>query len=69
MKSLKELVKDTRVRFTFYRKGELWYEVVGQQFEFPVSIEDTGDACFCAEDKALLFMRYIRKHLKYLKEF
>ncbi len=67
MKTIKELVKGNKVRFSFYRTGELWYEVVGEDFEFPVPIEDTGEATFLAEDKALLFMRYIRKHLEYLK--
>lgn len=66
MKDLKDLVKDTKVKFNFYRKGELWYEVIGKNFEFPVPIEDTGDAVFKAEDKGLLFMRYIRKHIKYM---
>jgi len=64
MRDLKELVKDTRVRFSFYRKEELWYEVQGKNFEFPVPIKDVGDGTFLAEDKGLLFMRYIKKHLK-----
>jgi hypothetical protein len=35
-------------------------------FEFPVPIADVGTATFLAEDKAILFMRYIRKHLELL---
>ena len=66
--SLSSLVKGTRVRFAFYRKGELWYEVVGTKFLFPVPIDDTGDASFLAEDKGILFMRYIRKYLESLAE-
>lgn len=27
-------------------------------------INDTGDGTFMAEDKAILFMRYIRKHIE-----
>jgi len=30
---------------------------------FPVPIDDTGDGTFLNEDKAMLFMRYIRKQL------
>jgi len=63
MSTVKDLVKDTRVQFTFYRDGNLYYEVVGKGFEFPVPIKDIGSATFVREDKALLFMRYIRKHL------
>lgn len=61
--NLKDLVKDTNVVFLEYRKGNLWYAVVGKDFKFPVPIEDTGDGVFFAHDKAMLFMRYIRKHL------
>lgn len=61
--SIKEMVSQGKqVRFTFYRKGELWY-TTECGFEFPVPIDDAGDASFMAEDKAMLFMRYIRKHL------
>jgi hypothetical protein len=35
--------------------------LIGQLWEFPVPIEDVGDATFNATEKALLFMRYIRK--------
>jgi hypothetical protein len=41
--TLKELVKGKKVRFKFYRDGELWYET--------------------AEDGAIQYMRWIRKHL------
>jgi len=60
---LKEMVSGgKKVRFVFYRKGELWYEAESG-FRFPVPVEDTGDASFLAEDRAMLFMRYIRKQI------
>lgn len=63
MLSLKEMVNTgKRVHFQFYRQKELWY-VTDDGFEFPVPIEDCGDGVFLNEDKAILFMRYIRKHL------
>ena len=68
MKTLKELVGPGQtVHFMFYRKGELWYKT-NCGFEFPVPIEDTGDGVFNAEDKAMLFMRYIRKHMASITE-
>ena len=61
--TLKDMVKDNKkVRFAFFRGAELWYRTECG-FEFPVPISDAGDAVFLAEDKALLFMRYIRRHL------
>lgn len=64
--NLKEMVVDgKKVKFQFYRQNELWY-VTETGFQFPVPISDTGDGIFLAEDKALLFMRYIRKHIDYL---
>ena len=59
---LKELVKGKKVRFKFYRDGELWYETE-DAFEFPVPIADTGTGIFKAEDGAIQYMRWIRKHL------
>ena len=64
MENIKDMVKDNKkVRFSFYRDGQLFYRTESG-FEFPVPIEDIGNATFLAEDKAILFMRYIRKHLK-----
>jgi len=68
MKSIKEMVKDgKKVHFQFYQKGELWY-TTECGFEFPVPINDTGDGVFAASDKAMLFMRYIRKHLETINQ-
>lgn len=58
---------DKKVHFLYYRANELWYET-DDKFVFPVPINDTGDATFLNEDRAMLFMRYIRKHLEELKK-
>lgn len=55
------------VTFTRARKENLYYETECG-FEFPVPIDDMGDATFNATDKAMFFMRYIRKHLKTVEE-
>ena len=68
MYPLKDMVKDQkRVNFIYYKDNELWY-TTECGFEFPVPVEDTGSAVFLVSDKALLFMRYIRKHLAMLEE-
>ena len=56
-----------KVRFRFYRDGQLWYSTECG-FEFPVPISEAGTATFLAEDRAILFMRYIRKHIEFLKQ-
>lgn len=59
--SVKEMVeKGKRVRFTRFHAGELWY-VTESGFQFPVPLSDTGDGSFLSEDKAMLYMRWIRK--------
>ncbi|MFI5407120.1 MAG: hypothetical protein ACHQ1D_11500 [Nitrososphaerales archaeon] len=64
MLSIKDMVKDNKkVFFKFYRQKELWY-ATEDGFEFPVPIDDAGDGIFLNEDKAMLFMRYIRKHIE-----
>jgi hypothetical protein len=60
--TLKDHIKG-KVRFQFYRAGHLYYQTE-TGITFPVPIEDIGEATFAAEDKALLFMRYIRRHLE-----
>jgi hypothetical protein len=59
--SVKEMViNNQKVRFQFYRDRQLWY-AAECGFEFPVPIAEAGTATFLAEDRAILFMRYIRK--------
>jgi hypothetical protein len=67
--TLTEMVKGNKVvRFLYYRDKELWY-VTEDGFQFPVPISDTGTGTFKAEDKAILYMRWIRKHLEDVKSW
>lgn len=66
--NIKEMVCDNKkAKFLFFKLNELWYETE-TQFKFPVPINDVQDGIFNAEEKALLLMRYIRKHIAYLEE-
>ena len=68
MRTLKEMiVNNQQVRFSFYRDRQLWYETECG-FRFPVPIDDAGTATFLAEDRAILFMRYIRKQMEVVKD-
>jgi hypothetical protein len=59
--NIREMVADGRkVRFLHYKLGEPW-DRTETGFEFPVPISDCGDGTFLAEDKAILFICYIRK--------
>lgn len=71
--TIKEIIQNNYVKFRRYRKGFLYYGVVIMNnvsvedaglYEFPVPIDDCGDADFMASDKAIMFMRYIRKALE-----
>lgn len=58
------VVKDNTVRFVRYRQGIAYYGVSvpnDGDYVFPVPLEDIGDATLELEDKAILFMRYIRR--------
>ena len=67
-RSIKDMVKDNQVvTFRFYRDGHLWY-VTECGFEFPVPISEAGTATYSVQDRAILFMRYIRKYLEYLQK-
>lgn len=65
--NIKDMVKDKTVQFSHYFDGALWYKTECG-FEFPVPIEDIGNSTFLAVDKAILFMRYIRKHAALLDQ-
>ena len=68
MRTVKEMiVNNQKVRFAFYRDGSLWYETECG-FRFPVPLSEAGTATFLAEDRAILFMRYIRKQVENVEE-
>ena len=60
-----DIVKDKKVSFTHFCDGQLWY-TTDDGFEFPVPTDhkEVGNATFNAEDKAIMYMRYIRKHIE-----
>ena len=67
-RTIKQMIENNqKVTFRFYRDSHLWY-ATECGFEFPVPISEAGNATFLAEDRAILFMRYIRKHMEFLKK-
>lgn len=65
--NIKDIVKDNVVRFDRYRHGIMYYTVRIKDegtYSFPVPLDDIGDATLPDEEKAIMFMRYIRKALE-----
>ena len=67
MFDIKAMLKDKEVTFVRYRKNELIY-TTECGFEFPVPISDTGDGVFKAKDKAMTYMRWVRKQIERVNE-
>jgi hypothetical protein len=63
MRKLKDLVAPgMTATFLSARRGDLIYRI--GTFSFAVPIADMGDGEFLREDKAIFFMRWIRKQLE-----
>ncbi len=58
---LLDLVKDQQAHFQYYRDNALWYKT-DNGFMFPVPISDVGTATFRRDEKAMLFMKWIRSY-------
>jgi len=61
--NIKDIVKDNKVNFLKYRHQIAYYKVSyeGTEYMFPVPLDDVGDATLNATEKAITYMRYIRK--------
>jgi hypothetical protein len=68
MKGITEMVRDNKkIHFQYYVEGVLWYKTECG-FLFPVPVNDLGLAVSMNEDKAIVYMRWIRKHLEMLSK-
>lgn len=64
--NIKDIIKDNKVFFLYAREGKLYYGIDydNKKYQFPVPFSDSnevGNATFMREDRAIYFMRYIRK--------
>ncbi len=64
--NIKDVIKDNFVKFSHACEGVLYYsvDVDGKTYEFPVDMnnkQDVGNGVFLKEDKAIYFLRWIRK--------
>lgn len=65
MKVLDIVQNGNMAKFSFYRQGNVFYNVTvdGIEYAFPVSLADLGGATVSATEKAITLMRYINKAL------
>ena len=66
--NITRFVKNNTVQFSRLRHGIAYYMIKDteseQVYQFPVNLEDINDATLEATDKAIMFMRYIRKAME-----
>ena len=65
--NIKDIVRDSTVRFVRYRQGVAYYGVDVPEsgvYVFPVPLDDMGGATLELEDKAVMYMRYIRRAIE-----
>ena len=63
-----DLVKNNKkVKFSFFRDNEFWFEQE-DGFRFPVGLNEVlaSKVTILAEDKAVLYMRWMRKYIESL---
>ena len=64
---IKQLYKTKeKVHFQYFKDGDFWYQTESG-FLFPVPLADLEGAQMNAEDKATLFVRYIKKWIEATK--
>jgi len=58
-----DLVKDQSVEFDFFRDKTFYYICTDgvDKYRFSVPIDEIGEGCMLSTDKAIYFMRFIRK--------
>lgn len=61
------MVANKFVHFERYQDGELWY-ATEDGFEFPIPTEDMKGATFLAQDKAIFYMRWIRRWISKIEK-
>lgn len=65
MKIVDFVDRENKVFFSYYQRGYFWYCVrsieEGELFSFPIPVEDVADGRMLHTDKAITYMRWIRK--------
>ena len=65
--TIKDLVKDNTATFDSYRCGTFYYTIPFDEvteYQFPIPVDDLGNATLNKTEKAIHLMRYIRKAME-----
>lgn len=71
--NIKDLIKNNTVKFDNYRQGFFYYNIIYNppelfgdmiKYQFSVPLDDIGTSKLLREDKAIIFMRWIRKAIE-----
>ena len=66
MSILEHVSEGQMARFIQFFDNEFWYRT-DSGFDFPIPYADAKGATFLATDKAIYFMRWVRKHMTLLE--
>lgn len=60
------LVKDNFVYFNFFRQGHFYYNLMTKTgtYQFPIPLEDIGTATLQQREKAVTFMKWVRRAIE-----
>lgn len=63
---LTHLIKENTVNFHRFKSNTFYYRIVkdDETYEFTIPLREVKDAELLHEDKAIIFMRYIREAIK-----
>ena len=62
-----DLIRGKTAVFVEFHSGNLFYEIDGE-FRFPVPVEELHGASISAEEKASVFMKWIKRAVKQIEE-
>jgi len=66
---LEHVNQGQKVTFQYFRDNEFWYKTdKGLMFPIPLAEAQAGRATFLASDKAIYYMRWIKKYIEACKK-
>lgn len=67
MATITQLVKGKTAVFVEYHSENMFYEIEGENFRFPVPVKELQGTSVKAKERASVFMRWIKRALKQIE--
>jgi len=66
MHTIKQIIENNTAQFSFYQEGKVYYSisVENDMYEFPIPIEEVGTGVLLRDEKAIYFMKWIKKAIE-----